>query len=312
MSKIESDLPAADVRRKARQRWKKAKNGILAQQAFSEAGRRFSAGGTRSRQIIVKERKDATMSSPRERRYNRVQTSPRDRKSNRGAKITPRKSQPLAATSKNSAREAEIVQRGQAVIREGVRGIRRRGEAYGLVTNHIIIGSRELASDSKAMLGLGVTHILNICSQLPNYFPQKFVYLKINVLDSPDVNLLEHFESIVAFLSHVEEVNGRALVHCVAGSSRSATAVIMHLMNGHTLHLADAFKKLRSARPQTNPNTGFKYQLAELEIELYGGTSVGTIRDWDFYAWNKVKNTYPKLRGSRQMNRHTSSTCSVS
>ena len=91
--------------------------------------------------------------------------------------------------------------------------------------------------------------------------------------DSPEVNLLEHFEAIVAFLRRVEEVNGRALVHCVAGSSRSATAIIMHLMSSHDLYLADAYQTVRSVRPQTNPNSGFKYQLAELEV--------GSLTDWE-------------------------------
>lgn len=88
----------------------------------------------------------------------------------------------------------------------------------------------------------------------------------VTATDAADVNLLDHFERTTQFLQHVEEVGGRALVHCVAGASRSATVILMHLMGHHGIFLRDAYATLRNARPQTLPNDGFKLQLAELEV----------------------------------------------
>lgn len=59
--------------------------------------------------------------------------------------------------------------------------INKRTEKYGQITKHILIGNRECAQDSALLQSVGVTHVLNICHQLPNYYPQKFIYMKIDV-----------------------------------------------------------------------------------------------------------------------------------
>ena len=51
-----------------------------------------------------------------------------------------------------------------------------------LISNHIVIGGRATAKDLGKLQDLGVTHILNVCQQLPNFHPSKFAYMKIDVL----------------------------------------------------------------------------------------------------------------------------------
>jgi protein-tyrosine phosphatase len=50
------------------------------------------------------------------------------------------------------------------------------------------------------------------------------------------------------FIRHVEEINGRVLVHCIAGVSRSVTVVIMYLIMQHRLPLLHAFNYVKSCR----------------------------------------------------------------
>jgi protein-tyrosine phosphatase len=37
----------------------------------------------------------------------------------------------------------------------------------------------------------------------------------------------------LSFIKHAETLEGRVLVHCVAGCSRSAAVVLLHLMAAH-------------------------------------------------------------------------------
>ena len=50
------------------------------------------------------------------------------------------------------------------------------------MSHHIMIGSREDAADYLKLRGLGITHILNVAAQVPNFHPLKFIYKKINIL----------------------------------------------------------------------------------------------------------------------------------
>ena len=51
-----------------------------------------------------------------------------------------------------------------------------------LITDNIAIGGRDEAENVSLLLEHGITHVLNTAHQLPNYFPQHFVYLKIGLL----------------------------------------------------------------------------------------------------------------------------------
>jgi len=168
-----------------------------------------------------------------------------------------------------------------------------------LVTQHLVLGCREDAMDLRRLQALGVTHVLNTCRQLPNYHPESFVYHKIPLLDAPEAPIVTCCEVASNFLQRVERVGGRCLVHCIAGSSRSVTLAIMHLMISHKVPLHVAFHHISRMRPQANPNEGFKLQLALLELKLLGGSSVAG-KDagdaWFFYEWNVRKSSVPQLK----------------
>ena len=66
---------------------------------------------------------------------------------------------------------------------------------------------------------------------------------------------------------------GRVLVHCMAGRSRSVTLVIAYLMKHARMRLADAFAVVKARRPIALPNVGFWQQLAAEELRLFGTPS---------------------------------------
>jgi hypothetical protein len=65
----------------------------------------------------------------------------------------------------------------------------------------------------------------------------------------------------------------RVLVHCVAGISRSASAVLAYLVLHEGLSLAAAAAALKAARPVMYPNRGFWQALQEIEASARGGGS---------------------------------------
>lgn len=181
-----------------------------------------------------------------------------------------------------------------------------------LVTDHILIGNREDAMDQRKLETLGVSHVLNSCKQLPNYHPSTFVYHKLPLRDAPDYQIVECRDVAVAFLQRVECLGGRAFVHCIAGSSRSVAVVIMHLMVAHRVPLLVAYAHIVRMRPQANPNEGFKLQLALLEVELFGSSSVANPnagRAWSFYEWNIRKPKVPRHHVSIDARAPTSVAC---
>ena len=107
---------------------------------------------------------------------------------------------------------------------------------------------------------------------------------------------------VVSFLSHVERVRGRVLIHCLAGVSRSVSVLLMHLMVRHRLPLQHAYRYVRACRMQISPNEAFKLQLAKLEVQTLKCSSVSRDQDkvWDFYEWNSVKKTVPTRNSSSE------------
>jgi protein-tyrosine phosphatase len=69
--------------------------------------------------------------------------------------------------------------------------------------------------------------------------------------------LKRKFKECIDFIKSAT-INGKILVHCFAGVSRSATVVIAYLMQEHGLTYHAAMKLVKSKRPFINPNEGFR------------------------------------------------------
>jgi len=167
-------------------------------------------------------------------------------------------------------------------------------DKMSIITNHIVLGSKRDASNKAKLDNLGITHILNMAQQVPNFHPNEYIYHKINILDAPTTDITESYASASSFISRVERVKGRVLVHCVSGVSRSVSVVIMHFIGKYQMALKNAYNHIHAARPYIHPNNGFKYQLAMFELEyLQTSSIVGNAGEaWNFYEWNCVKSQY--------------------
>lgn len=86
----------------------------------------------------------------------------------------------------------------------------------------------------------------------------------INIPDTEQSNLLEHFPKICYFIhTALQNKQSEVLVHCRAGISRSASAITAYLVWARRESWLDALEFVASKRAIVCPNAGF---LAQLEL----------------------------------------------
>ena len=64
----------------------------------------------------------------------------------------------------------------------------------------IWVGGQRAAQDKERLKKIGIKHILNTATQLPNYHKDSFVYLKIDLLDAVHERIISHFPTGVDFI----------------------------------------------------------------------------------------------------------------
>ncbi|XP_046842221.1 dual specificity protein phosphatase 19-like isoform X3 [Xenia sp. Carnegie-2017] len=91
-----------------------------------------------------------------------------------------------------------------------------------------------------------ITHIVNVATGIVNQFPNEFQYKTVEILDLPETRIGQHFAELSSFIEKGLE-DGKVLVHCNAGVSRSSTVVIAYLMKSKNIGLDDAFHLVKKA-----------------------------------------------------------------
>ena len=83
---------------------------------------------------------------------------------------------------------------------------------------------------------LAVTHILSLTTEHEPYFPEHFRYLVIPIDDLPLTIIRPYFESAFDFINSAigdtpEVENGKVVVHCQGGRSRSGSFLSVALLS---------------------------------------------------------------------------------
>ena len=91
------------------------------------------------------------------------------------------------------------------------------------------------------MDAIGITHVLSLGIRAVKW-PQGLVnQLFIPVSDTVNSDLERHLPRAVAFIENaLEYPNGKILVHCMAGRSRSGSCVIAYIMKTRQMTYMDA------------------------------------------------------------------------
>ena len=95
----------------------------------------------------------------------------------------------------------------------------------------------------------------------------KIEYIRVPVMDRFQEDIKKYFNETNRFIENVKK-DGKVLIHCQAGISRSPTIGIAFLMKMNKLSFNDAFSLVKEKRPIIEPNLAFIQALLEYEIEL--------------------------------------------
>jgi predicted protein tyrosine phosphatase len=143
---------------------------------------------------------------------------------------------------------------------------------------------------------VAIVNATSSASGVANEFADVCTYHNVDVEDTPETNLSTVLRGAIDFIhEHLDEKQrGAVLVHCMVGSSRSATIVIAYLMCHRRMSLLEAFSLVISRRSVVDPNDGFRCQLMDLEkkekqvavnsVDLLQSTFLPNYR-WLFHVW---------------------------
>lgn len=145
-----------------------------------------------------------------------------------------------------------------------------------ILEGFLFLGNMWHAQSRQVVQHLGITHIVNASLDIENVFEDEGVrYHEVKIKDKPDSDISVYFDSTFAFIESAKRTkNGRVLVHCTQGISRSATLVIMYLMRANNWSLVTAVNFAIASRGVVYPNEGFVRSLMLDEFRLYKGNSI--------------------------------------
>nr|XP_004665821.1 dual specificity protein phosphatase 21 [Jaculus jaculus] len=149
-------------------------------------------------------------------------------------------------------------------------------QSLSQITNCLYISN---ATDANNKLVLSSNHITSVinASEVANTFFEGIQYVQVPVTDTPYSYLYDFFDPIADHIHGVQMRNGRTLLHCAAGVSRSAALCLAYLMKYHTMSLLDAHTWTKLCRPVIRPNNGFWEQLIHYEFKLFSRNTVHMI-----------------------------------
>jgi predicted protein tyrosine phosphatase len=133
---------------------------------------------------------------------------------------------------------------------------------------HLYLGNISAAHDLSTLQTWGVTHVVTCLGPCTLYHGEQLHYLPLHLADSAEQPIIHHFDAVHDWIEHAAEQQGKVLVHCAAGVSRSATLVTAYLMRREGLGAAEAMRRVQAQRTCANPNPGFRQQLLAYEADL--------------------------------------------
>lgn len=139
---------------------------------------------------------------------------------------------------------------------------------------NLYIGNVAVAQNRKTLHKLSITHVLNAAHSKQgsigdqSFYGNTCTYFGIPAEDSDHFDLGQYFKSAADFIHKaLKSKDGKVLVHCIMGMSRSATLVLAYLMLQQRLSLGDALRHVVQKRA-IYPNRNFLSLLLKLDKQL--------------------------------------------
>lgn len=132
-----------------------------------------------------------------------------------------------------------------------------------ILDNFLYLGSQDCVEPA-TVRNFKITHILSVGIPMPEGVGGGLKSLYVPCLDLPETSMSEIWSTCNAFIETAKNNDGRVLVHCNAGVSRSASVVVGYLMMNCGFSFDDAYDLVKRRRSCIRPNDGFLRQLKKL------------------------------------------------
>lgn len=123
-----------------------------------------------------------------------------------------------------------------------------------IVPGLFLAGIREVIDEVESK-NLGVTHILNVASEITNdRTADGYKYRHSGVSDDhPKNDIVTILDDNIAWIHEGLSEGGRVLVHCWSGVSRSSITVMAYLVRYRNESVINAYHKVLAKRPIIDP-----------------------------------------------------------
>jgi len=127
------------------------------------------------------------------------------------------------------------------------------------IIDNIYLGNAYNASNYSLMEEIDTGLVVNITTEIPNYFPDNLEYYNINIRDLNGKIIGEFFDGYLNKIAEFKESNDNKsiFIHCFMGSSRSATLACLYLIKYHNMDVDEAIKFCKDKRSLININLTF-------------------------------------------------------
>ncbi|MCT8335078.1 dual specificity protein phosphatase family protein [Leptospira sp. 85282-16] len=131
------------------------------------------------------------------------------------------------------------------------------------VIDGLYISGLQASLNKKELQKNGITHILSLGSFLDDPHKGEFNHKSFRILDNKSESLSTILQECMEFIEEGRK-NGKVLVHCLSGVSRSAAIVTAYLAKTNGTSVDDSMQFLKTKRNVININEGFREQLRAL------------------------------------------------
>ena len=145
--------------------------------------------------------------------------------------------------------------------------------------DHLCIGSIGSIVNNLGLREMNITH--TICVAAGVEAPKSDILLELGIIhcdfgvqDKSNVDISSIFEDCFNLIESVKDANGRVLVYCFQGKSRSVTIIAAYLMKYYGYNFISALDLIRETRPLAMPNLGFILILRQFERSLDQSKSI--------------------------------------
>lgn len=134
------------------------------------------------------------------------------------------------------------------------------------VADNVYIGNKCAGNDPILLKKYNITKMIKCdTSEIPVLIDGISTKV-IPIGDNPNSEIKEYFDDCIKMINNAILNKQTILVHCDAGSSRSASIIIAWIMHDKKIDFISAYKILKHIRPCIEPNEGFVSQLKSLKF----------------------------------------------